>query len=210
MRKQAGYFVQDVKRMLGRHSIRLVHIWISRVFWGVLLYRMERGLYVLIGPAYPYLRVPLIPLYSLLQAYSNLDIHYKADIKGGLIVLHPSVGVVVSGMSVIGKNLTLTGGNIIGAKAGCSAGDIVLGDDCTLGANAVIIGPVHLANGIQIGASACVTRSFKNNHITLAGVPAKELHHQDRTASGTSLQNRGYHVVGRSKTNNYTAQGIKK
>lgn len=182
MRKQAGYFVQDVKRMLGRHSIRIVHIWLSRVFWGMLLYRLERGLYLLIGPAYAYLRVPLIPVYTLLQVYSNMDINYKADLKGGCIVLHPSVGVVVSGMSVIGSNLTLTGGNIIGAKAGCGPGNIVLGDNCSLGANAVIIGPVHLGNGIQIGASACVTRSFTNNNIILIGVPAKELHGNDRTA----------------------------
>lgn len=32
-----------------------------------------------------------------------MDIHYKADIKGGLLVLHPSVGCVISGQSIIGE-----------------------------------------------------------------------------------------------------------
>ena len=80
MIKQFKYFVQDVRRLLGKHKIRIVHIWLSRVFWGIFLYRFERSLFLSFGKFYGYARIVLIPLYNLLQAYSNMDIHYKADI----------------------------------------------------------------------------------------------------------------------------------
>ncbi len=175
MIKQFNYFMQDVRRLLGKYTIRIVHIWLSRAFCGLFLYRFERGLYLSFGKFYKYARIILIPVYNLLQAYSNMDIHYQADILGGLIVLHPSVGVVVSGKSIIGKNLTLTGGNIIGGRAGLKTGDIIIGDNCSLGANAVIIGPVIIADNTQVGASACVVSNINEPGLTVVGVPAKAL-----------------------------------
>lgn len=175
MKQQFVYFALDLKRIVGKYKIRILHIWLSRVFWGILIYRMERGLFLTIGKPYKGLRMLFIPFLNLLQSYTNIDLNYEADIKGGLYILHPSVGVVVSGFSVIGCNLTLTGGNIIGAKKGCQYGDISIGDNCTLGANAVIIGPVKLGNNITVGASACVVKDCLIENSILAGVPAKRI-----------------------------------
>ena len=176
MRQQIRYFGQDVRRMLGKHKIRVLHVWLSRVFWGIFLYRLERGLYLLIGKPYEIIRVIFIPIFNLIQAYSNLELHYKSDIQGGFLVLHPSVGIVVSGLSVVGKNMTLTGGNIIGARPGCKWGDIRIGDNCSMGANAVILGPIILGNGINIAASACVVKDCLFDNSTLMGVPARVYH----------------------------------
>ncbi len=172
---QLKYFIKDINRMLGKYKIRILHILLSRVFIGIFVYRFERSLFLLLGKYYGILRVPLIPIFNLLLMYSNLEIHYKADIKGGFIVLHPSVGVVVSGQVTIGKNLTLVGGNIIGAKAKCKKEYFIIGDDCNFGANATLIGPLILGNNVLIGASACVTKSFVKDDIRLVGVPAKEI-----------------------------------
>ncbi|MDZ4757546.1 MAG: serine acetyltransferase [Bacteroidota bacterium] len=173
MASQFKYFGQDVERMVGKKKIRYIHIWLSRNFWGLALYRLERGLFILLGSPYEKIRILFSPLFYPIQAYSNIDIHYKADIKGGISVLHPSVGIVVSGMSVIGRNLTMVGGNIIGAKDRCKPGDIQVGDDCIMGANAVIIGPINLGSKIYIAASACVVHNYPDGSITLMGVPAK-------------------------------------
>ncbi len=172
---QFFFFLQDVKRMLGKHKIRIIHLWLSRVFIGIFLYRLERSLFLLFGRFYGIIRVPFIPIFNILQSYSNLEIHYKADIKGGLMVLHASVGTVISGQSVIGENLTLTGGNVIGAKKSCPKGTFVIGDNCYFGANATLIGPLILGNNNNIGAGACVVKDFKMDNITLVGVPAKEI-----------------------------------
>ncbi len=159
--------------MLGKRKSRILYVWLSRAFWGLLLYRTERGLHLFIGKPYAVIRIFLLPLINLIQAYSNLDINYKADIRGGLLVLHPTAGIVISGFSVIGENLLLTGGNVIGSRAGCRYGDIRIGNNCSLGANAVVLGPIKLSNNISVGASACVLKSCETDGATLVGVPAK-------------------------------------
>lgn len=115
----------------------------------------------------------MLPLLNLMQAYANIDISYKADIKGGILLLHTAVGVVISPYAVIGKNLTLTGGNVIGSRGNAKAGDIAMGDFCNLGANAVVLGPMKLGNRIKIGACACVVKDCLIDGTSLVGVPAK-------------------------------------
>lgn len=175
MLTQARYFIKDVRRIVGKYKIRILHIWLSRVFCGIFLYRLERGLYITIGRPYKYIRVIFIPLFNLMQAYSNLEINYKADIKGGLLVLHASVGCVVSGLAVIGENLTLTGGNIVGGRAGCRRGDLVIGNNCNLGANAVVLGPVTIGNNIEVAASSLVINDCIYDYCLLLGIPAKAI-----------------------------------
>lgn len=159
--------------MLGKSKSRILYMWCSRPFVGIFMYRLERTFFMIFGKAYPFIRVLFLPVLYLMQAYSNFDLHYKADIKGGILVLHCSNGVVVAGGAIIGSNLTLTGGNIIGITKRFKIGDFVVGDNCSLGANAVIIGPLQLGSNVKIGASACVTKSFTDSNITLVGVPAK-------------------------------------
>lgn len=172
---QFRFFLQDVNRMLGKHKIRIIHVWLSRSFVGILLYRLERSFFILFGDIYGYLRIPFIPIINLLQAYSNIDIHYKSNIKGGISILHPSVGCVVSAQAIIGQNLTLIGGNVIGLNKECRDNDFLIGDNCTLGANATIMGPLKLGNNINIGASACVVKDCLIHNSVLVGVPAKIL-----------------------------------
>ena len=175
MIQQLAYFRKDLIRMLGKYKIRMLHIWLSRVFWGIFIYRFERGMYLTFGRFYELGRVLLLPILNLIQAYSNLDLNYKSDIKGGLLVLHPSVGIVISGLAIIGENLTLTGGNVIGARPGCVIGELVIGDNCSLGANAVVLGPVKIGNNVNIGAMACVIKDCEEGNVTLIGVPAKPI-----------------------------------
>lgn len=175
MKEQFIYFLQDINRILGKRKSRILYVWLSRSFAGLFMYRLERGLFLTFGKFYSVFRIFLSPLLNIVQAYSNLDIHYKSSIKGGLLILHPSNGVVISGQAIIGYNLTLTGGNVIGLARKCNVGEFVIGDNCNLGANAVIMGPLHLANTIKIGACACVVKNCLDTDVTLVGVPAKIL-----------------------------------
>ena len=173
---QLKYFFQDIQRLLGRNKLRILQIIFSRIFWGILIYRFERGLYLTFGNAYNYLRIPLSPFIFLIQAYSNIEVHYKANIKGGLLVHHASVGVVISAFFSAGEKLTLTGGNIIGInKAKLNESEFKIGNNVNLGANATIIGPIELGSNIKIGSLSCVTKSFFEDNIVLVGCPAKKL-----------------------------------
>lgn len=51
--------------------------------------------------------------------------------------------------------------------------DINIGDRCWIGMNSVILPGVTLGNDVIVGAGSVVTKSFHENNITLAGVPAK-------------------------------------
>lgn len=172
MREQFRFLWQDWRRAVGRQPARWVTIWFYPICWALFWYRLERGIYLYTGNAYPWLRLPLLPFASLVYALANFDVPYSADVKGGLQVLHPVMGVVINGQAAAGYNLTLTGGNIIGLRGG-PAGPFRLGDGVYLGANACIIGPVEIADRVIVGACACVVRSCTTEGATLVGVPAE-------------------------------------
>lgn len=51
--------------------------------------------------------------------------------------------------------------------------DIVIGKDCWIGMNSVILPGVVLGDSTIVGAGAVVTRSFPEGHCTIGGVPAR-------------------------------------
>jgi serine acetyltransferase len=173
--KQVRYFYADVLRMLGKNKWRILILFLSRIFAGVFWYRVDRSLFLMMGKNYRFFRILLSPVFYLVQAYSNIDIHYESDIGPGLLILHSSGGIVISGNARIGKNLTLSGGNIIGLNKNSTSTEFRIGDGCYLGANACVIGPLVLGNKANVGACACVVKSFFDDNLTLVGVPAKVL-----------------------------------
>ncbi|MBD3418448.1 hypothetical protein GF412_05725 [Candidatus Micrarchaeota archaeon] len=50
---------------------------------------------------------------------------------------------------------------------------IIIGDNCWLGANAIVLPGVKLGNHVVVAAGAVVTRSFPRDDVLLAGVPAQ-------------------------------------
>jgi serine acetyltransferase len=173
--KQLKYFIEDLYQIVGKNKGRLFIVIFTRCFYGLLKYRIERSLYFIFGKAYSIIRLPFLPVFFILEIISNMDIHYKADIKGGLKILHPSQGVTISGCLIAGKNLSLVGGNVIGISRKCINNEFKMGNNIKMGANACIIGPLSIANNIEIGACACVTKTFSIENIKIAGVPAKPL-----------------------------------
>jgi hypothetical protein len=86
------------------------------------------------------------------------EIHYRATIVPGLIVLHPGLGTVISAYTQAGQRLSLAGGNAIGGRHPLVTGDLVLGDRVSPRANALILGPVRVGADVRIGAGAVVVR----------------------------------------------------
>ena len=101
---QLKYFIKDLTGNAGKNKFRILHLLISPTIIGIGKYRIERSLFLLIGKYYGIIRIPLTPIFYIIQSYSNLDIHYKADIKGGLRILHNTVGVVISSQTIAGNN----------------------------------------------------------------------------------------------------------
>lgn len=89
----------------------------------------------------------------------------------GLSIAHYGT-ICVNNKSCIGKYCRIHEGVTIGASGG---GAPIVGDNVFIGSGAKIIGEVSVANNIAIGANAVVTKSFKEEGITLAGVPAHKI-----------------------------------
>ena len=50
-----------------------------------------------------------------------------------------------------------------------------LGDHVTVGIGSLLVGGIRIADGVNIGAGAVVTKDFLEPGVTIAGVPAKKL-----------------------------------
>lgn len=98
---------------------------------------------------------------------------YPGTIAEGLRIYHVG-GFLHIGKNVrIGKNCTLQPGVVFGNKTEIEDNRlVVVGDNCYIGLNAKILGPVRIGNNVTIGANAVVTRDIPDNAI-VGGVPAK-------------------------------------
>ena len=88
----------------------------------------------------------------------------------GLKIIHTGT-LVINGSAKVGKNCTIIGSACIGGKGGSTAAHI--GDNCEPGMFSVVLGDIVIGNNCFIGAGAVVTKSFEEDNISLAGVPAK-------------------------------------
>ena len=85
---------------------------------------------------------------------------------GADCLLAPGVMVTATGYDYrAGRPLVLQ------ARVG---GNVIIGDDVWVGANAVIVGPVTIGEGAIIGANAVVTKSIEPGAIAV-GAPAREV-----------------------------------
>ena len=88
----------------------------------------------------------------------------------GLHIFHTG-NIIINGTSSVGEYCNIIGSTCLGSKNGGNGP--TLGDHCELGMNSVVIGNVQIGNNVYIGAGAVVTKSFEQNGVSLAGVPAK-------------------------------------
>lgn len=96
-------------------------------------------------------------------------------VNGGILV-QASNGVEIDRSVLIAPGVKIISGNHDlndFAKESVQCNPIVIGADCWLGANSVILPGVDLLPGTIVGAGSVVTRGFGRGHIVVAGNPAK-------------------------------------
>lgn len=89
----------------------------------------------------------------------------------GLMIYHAG-SIVINKEAQIGKNCKLHGSNCIG-NSGKDKKCPVLGDNIRLGVGSSVIGDVYLADNITVAAGAVVIHSFREQGVTIGGIPAK-------------------------------------
>ncbi len=96
---------------------------------------------------------------------------WENSFADGLQIAHAG-NIVVNGHCRIGENCILHGSNCIGNN-GLTSHTPRLGNNVRLGVGAKIIGDVVLADNVTVAAGAVVVKSCLTEGAVLAGVPAK-------------------------------------
>ena len=89
----------------------------------------------------------------------------------GLLIVHPGT-VIINDKAKIGANARIHACVNIGASNG---GAPIIGDNVYIGPGAKIFGDIKLGNNVTIGANAVVNKSFDEDGLTLVGIPAKQI-----------------------------------
>lgn len=118
---------------------------------------------------------------SLLFRFYSLRLCYSIppNVFGpGLALVHYGP-IVINGAVRIGKNCRCHVGVNIGANGYLDnvavQGEQVtpkIGNNCYIGPGVKIYGPICLGNRVAIGANSVVNKSFRENGVTLGGIPA--------------------------------------
>lgn len=110
-------------------------------------------------------------------------IHYRKSIKLGISIAPNTCGkglsiahhscIQINNHAKIGENLRIHEGVTIGASGGDKAPTI--GNNVFLGSGCKIMGDVHIADNVAIGAGAVVVKDCTEPGSTYAGVPASKV-----------------------------------
>lgn len=172
---QMRFLKADLDRMVNGRRWRWLSVTLRAGTWSIVGYRSSRLCYLAMGRWWQVLHTLLAPVQALLRPFgAGLEIHYKADVGPGLLVLHPTLGIVISGHATVGRNLTLIGGNCIGGRPGLAETGMTVGDGVTLGANAVVLGPGRVGDLVTVGAGSVVIGDAPDG-ATMVGAPARPL-----------------------------------
>ena len=129
--------------------------------------------------------LPLKLFYMLrLMRLSNktqIQIPARTCIGEGLYIGHLG-RIVVNPEAKLGKNINISTGVIIGAEnRGERKGNPVIGDNCWIGANAVIVGNIKIGSDVLIAPLAYVNFDVPDHSIVI-GNPGKIIPRKDATA----------------------------
>ena len=127
-------------------------------------------------------KVPILPglLMRLIRLLYSCDIPYTCQLDDGVMLCHNALGVVIHDRAVVGKNTRIYQNVTIGGRhnRGCP----VIGQNVFIGAGACILGGVRVGDNATIGANAVVIHDVPENAV-VGGVPAKILKYNEKDSA---------------------------
>ncbi|GGL50669.1 serine O-acetyltransferase [Sporolactobacillus putidus] len=147
---------------------------------GLFIITYRFGNFVYYKVKVPLVRQLLMMIYYILDFFimrllGNSEIRAKCKIGTGLRIDHP-YGIIIHNDATIGKNAIIRHQVTIGWSYSRKNGHgvPVIADNVEIGAGAKIIGNIHLGNNVKVGANAVVVNDVAD-YETVVGIPAQPL-----------------------------------
>lgn len=141
-------------------------------FWVMIAYRFGRWRYTVNARV---LRAPLSFVYKLLkitsQILTGIDLPCEVVVGRRLKIEHFG-DLIISGDTVIGDDVVLRNGVTIGLRRTGVRGAPRIGNRVDIGTGAKILGDIVIGDDVAIGANAVVLKDVPANSIAV-GIPAK-------------------------------------
>lgn len=134
-----------------------------------------------------------IYLVRLQRIQNKYSLHISLNTCGrGLKIMH--VGPILMNSRVrVGSDCSFHINTALVA-GGTTDGVPTLEDGVVVGIGAVILGEVHIAKNVAIGANSVVTKSVEEENIAVAGVPARKVSENGRLCWNKSAQTKEYRL----------------
>lgn len=119
--------------------------------------------------------IPVLPklITLLIFLIYNSKIPYQAKIGRGSTFGYGGMGVVIHSKSIIGVNCTICQQVSIGGNSRFPEVPVI-GNNVYIAKGSIVMGGITIGNNVTIGANAVVTKPIPDNAI-VAGVPTKIL-----------------------------------
>lgn len=102
----------------------------------------------------------------------GINIPYNTKIGEGFYIGHIG-GITVNHKAILGKNCNISSGVVIGETfRGKRQGTPIIGDYVYIGPGAKIIGNISIGDNVAIGANAVITKSVPSNSVAI-GIPGR-------------------------------------
>lgn len=128
-------------------------------------------------------KVPVFPrvIFILTRLLCGCSIPPAVTLGEGTRLAHNGLGVVIHDKCIIGKGCVIQANVVLGGKSG--EGGPHIGDYCYIGAGAVVIGEIEIGNDVVIGANAVVTHPIPSGSVVV-GIPGKVIKRVDDSLLG--------------------------
>lgn len=140
--------------------------------WATLVYRVGQYIYEKPRPAY---FLPAKLAYKVaskaIEVTTGISIPASVKIGPGLYIGHFGQ-IIVHSDAVIGARFSIGQGVTIGTKGQGGGGVPVIGDDVYLGVGSKVLGGISVGDNVSVGANAVVIKDVPPDSVAV-GVPAK-------------------------------------
>lgn len=162
-------FKKEIEAVFERDPAAKNHFEVILLYSGlhaIVFYRMAHFLFQA--------KIPFLPrfLSQIARFLTGIEIHPAASIGQGFFIDH-GIGVVIGETTIIGDNVTLFQGVTLGGT-GKEKGKRhpTIGNNVVVGAGAKVLGNIEIGDNSYIGANAVVVKDVPENS-TVVGVPGR-------------------------------------